>query len=51
MKTRNRNSKQSLGDGTLEPKRMLAGNVQANVQGEQIFIRGDQLDNQIEITA
>ena len=51
MKTRNRKSKQSLGYGSLEPKRMLAGNVQANVQGEQIFIRGDQLDNQIEITA
>ena len=51
MKTRKRNSKKSLGYGSLEPKRMLAGNVQANVQGEQIFIRGDQFDNQIEITS
>ena len=30
---------------------MLAGNVNANVSGEQIFIRGDQFDNQIRIFA
>lgn len=46
---RKRNEKRSLSYGTLEPKRMLAGNVLANVQGEHIFIRGDQLDNQIRI--
>jgi len=30
---------------------MLAGNVNANVQGAHIFIRGDQFDNQIKILA
>lgn len=30
---------------------MLAGNVNANFQGEHIFIRGDQFDNQIQIDA
>ena len=51
MKKRNRSSKQSPSYGILEPKRLLAGNVQANVQGEHIFIRGDRADNQIRIIA
>jgi hypothetical protein len=48
---RNRKTRQSLSYGTLEPKRLLAGNVNANVLGEHIYIRGDQQDNQIRIFA
>ena len=48
-RNRNRNRRKSLSYGKLEPKRLLAGNVRANVQGEHIFIRGDQFDNQIRI--
>ncbi len=48
---RNRKTRQPLSYGTLEPKRLLAGNVNANVQGEHIYVRGDQLDNEIRIYA
>jgi len=51
MKKRTRKSNQSFSYESLEPKRLLAGNVNANVQGEHIYIRGDQQDNQIRITA
>ncbi|QEG23507.1 hypothetical protein [Mariniblastus fucicola] len=46
---RNRSTRQSLSYGSLEPKRLLAGNVNANFNGDHIYIRGDQQDNQIRI--
>ena len=48
---RNRRTARPFSYGSLEPKRMLAGNVNANFQGEHIFIRGDQFDNQLQIDA
>ena len=46
---RKRGTRNSFSYDSLEPKRLLAGNVNANVQGEHIFLRGDQADNQIRI--
>ena len=46
---RNNKTRKLLSYASLESKRMLAGNVNANFQGDHIFLRGDQADNQIRI--
>ena len=48
---RKRNSRDILNYSSVEPRRLLAGKVSANVAGEHIFIRGDSADNQIRIFA
>jgi uncharacterized surface protein with fasciclin (FAS1) repeats len=51
IKLRNKSRGLKVGDyQPLEPKRLLAGDVQVFAQGSLLFVRGDHVDNQIQIS-